>query len=50
MPDRQQQEPGGWNGVVLKVADLPWFIAELKSAGARFRNERKAVLVVGKPR
>jgi glyoxylase I family protein len=33
MPDGQQQEPGGWNRVVLKVADLPGFIAELRAAG-----------------
>jgi glyoxylase I family protein len=39
MPDGQRQEPGGWNRVVLKVADLPGFIAELKKAGLRFRNE-----------
>lgn len=39
MPDGQRQEPGGWNRVVLKVADLPAFIAELKKAGLRFRNE-----------
>ena len=39
MPNGQQQEPGGWNRVVLKVADLPAFIGELKKAGLRFRNE-----------
>jgi glyoxylase I family protein len=39
MPNGRQQEPGGWNRVVLKVADLPSFIAELKKAGLRFRNE-----------
>jgi glyoxylase I family protein len=39
MPDGQQQEPGGWNRVVLKVADLRGFIAELKRAGLHFRNE-----------
>ena len=39
MPDGRPQEPGGWNRVVLKVADLPGFIAELKKAGLRFRNE-----------
>ena len=39
MPDGQQQEPGGWNRVVLKVADLPGFIAELKKVGIQFRNE-----------
>jgi glyoxylase I family protein len=39
MPNGQLQEPGGWNRVVLKVADLPGLIAELKKAGLRFRNE-----------
>jgi glyoxylase I family protein len=39
MPDGQRQEPGGWNRVVLKVADLPGCIAGLKKAGVRFRNE-----------
>ncbi|HEV8318049.1 MAG TPA: VOC family protein [Vicinamibacterales bacterium] len=39
MPNGQRQEPGGWNRVVLKVADLPGFIAELKKAGLHFRNE-----------
>ena len=39
MPNGEPQKPGGWNRVVLKVADLPGFIAELKKAGLRFRNE-----------
>jgi glyoxylase I family protein len=39
MPDGQTQEPGGWNRVVLEVADLPAFIDTLKNAGVRFRNE-----------
>jgi glyoxylase I family protein len=39
MPDGQQQAPGGWNRVVLKVIDLPAFVTELKKAGLRFRNE-----------
>src|SRR6187399_3403698 len=39
MPNGEPQEPGGWNRVVLKVADLPGFIVELKKAGLRFRNE-----------
>ena len=38
MPNGQQQEPGGWNRVVLKVKDLPAFIDVLKNAGLRFRN------------
>jgi glyoxylase I family protein len=39
MPNGQQQEPGGWNRVVLKVNDLPGFIATLEKAGLRFRND-----------
>ena len=39
LPGGQRQEPGGWNRVVLKIADLPGFIGELKKAGLRFRNE-----------
>ena len=39
LPGGQPQEPGGSNRVVLKIADLPGFIAELKKAGLRFRNE-----------
>jgi glyoxylase I family protein len=39
MPDGQHQQPGGWNRLVIKVADLPGFIVELKKAGLRFRNE-----------
>ena len=39
MPDGQEQEPGGWNRVVLRVSDLPAFIEVLKKAGLRFRNE-----------
>ena len=39
MPNGQQQEPGGWNRVVLRVTGLPELIAELKRAGLRFRNE-----------
>ena len=38
MPDGQQQEPGGWNRVVLRVKDLPGFIETLKKAGLHFRN------------
>jgi glyoxylase I family protein len=42
MPDGRPQEPGGWNRVVLTVADLPAFILELASAGVRFRNEMES--------
>ena len=39
MPDGHRQEPGGWNRVVLKVADLPGLIGTLKGVGVTFRNE-----------
>lgn len=39
MPDGREQEPGGWNRIVLQVDDLPARIATLKKAGLRFRNE-----------
>ena len=39
MPDGRNQEPGGWNRVILHVKDLPKRIAELKESGLRFRNE-----------
>jgi glyoxylase I family protein len=42
MPDGHQQEPGGWNRVLLQVQDLAVCIAELKEAGLRFRNELEA--------
>ena len=38
LPDGRPQEPGGWNRVVLKVADLPGCIEALEHAGLRFRN------------
>ena len=39
MPDGRQQEPGGWNRVLLEVSDLPAGIEKLKKAGLHFRNE-----------
>jgi len=39
MPNGEHQTPGGWNRVVLRVADLPACIADLKNAGVTFRNE-----------
>src|SRR4051812_17317309 len=39
MPDGRQQEPGGWNRVILLVRDLPARINELKAQGVRVRNE-----------
>jgi glyoxylase I family protein len=42
LPDGRRQEPGGWNRLVLKIADLPACIAEFKNAGLRFRNEMES--------
>jgi glyoxylase I family protein len=42
MPDGEAQEPGGWNRVMLEVADLPAAMDALKRAGVRFRNEVEA--------
>jgi glyoxylase I family protein len=39
MPDGRQQDPGGWNRVVLRVTDLPAFIETLRTSGLRFRND-----------
>ena len=38
MPDARQPEPGGWNRFVIEVADIDASVAELRSAGATFRN------------
>ena len=39
MPDGREQQPGGWNRVVLHVKDLATRITDLKNQGVRFRNE-----------
>lgn len=42
MPGGKQQEPGGWNRVVLRVTDISAQINALKKAGLHFRNEMEA--------
>jgi glyoxylase I family protein len=42
MPDGRQQEPGGWNRIILQVDDLPARLETLKNAGLHFRNEMEA--------
>lgn len=42
MPDGREQEPGGWNRVVLQVKDLPTRIADLRKSGVHIRNEMEA--------
>jgi glyoxylase I family protein len=39
MPNGQSQEPGGWNRVVLRVADLASCIEALEKDRLHFRNE-----------
>jgi glyoxylase I family protein len=39
LPDGRQQEPGGWNRLVIQVEDLPGVIRELRKAGLQFRND-----------
>ena len=39
LPDGTQQEPGGWNRLVLEVNDLPSIVAAMTQAGLRFRNQ-----------
>ena len=42
MPDGQLQEPGGWNRILIYVADLEALIVPLRTAGVRFRNQVEA--------
>lgn len=39
MPDGTMPAPGGWNRFMLQVEDLEAVVAELREAGATFRNE-----------
>jgi glyoxylase I family protein len=39
LPGGESQRPGGWNRVVLRVANLPAQIDALKNAGVKFRNQ-----------
>jgi len=48
MPNGKQQEPGGWNRIVLKVADLPAFIAEFKKRDFTFATRWRQVPAAGK--
>jgi glyoxylase I family protein len=42
MPDGRQQEPGGWNRVILHVADLSARVEALEKAGLHFRNDMES--------
>lgn len=39
LPDGTMPEPGGWNRFAIQVDDLSRTVAELRAAGARFRND-----------
>lgn len=39
MPDGRNQNPGGWNRIVLSVNDLTSLVEEMKKAQLRFRNQ-----------
>jgi catechol 2,3-dioxygenase-like lactoylglutathione lyase family enzyme len=39
MPDGTPQGPGGWNRLMVEVADLDGSVGTLKASGARFRNQ-----------
>jgi catechol 2,3-dioxygenase-like lactoylglutathione lyase family enzyme len=39
MPDGGEQQPGGWNRIVLYVDNLDAIISSLRGAGVQFRNE-----------
>ena len=39
LPDGEQQQPGGWNRLVLAVADLPATVESLRARGVRFRSD-----------
>jgi catechol 2,3-dioxygenase-like lactoylglutathione lyase family enzyme len=42
MADGRRPEPGGWNRVVIEVADLAGTVAALERAGITFRNDAVA--------
>lgn len=42
LPDGEAQAPGGSNRVVLRVKNLPEFIAALQTAGVSFRNDMES--------
>ena len=39
LPDGQQQQPGGWNRLVLAVANLAEAVEALRAQGVRFRSD-----------
>jgi len=42
MPDGRHQEPGGWNRLILRVANLEGRIEALQKLGLHFRNNMES--------
>jgi glyoxylase I family protein len=42
LADGQEQAPGGWNRLVLRVDDLSRVVASMKAGGVRFRSDMVA--------
>jgi glyoxylase I family protein len=42
MPDGRRQDPGGWNRIVLRVANVQQAIDALTKAGVQFRNQMES--------
>ena len=42
MPDGRRQDPGGWNRIVLRVANIQQAIDKLTKAGVKFRNQMES--------
>lgn len=39
MPDGTEQQPGGWNRIMLQVSDIQAAVEALRPNGVRFRND-----------
>lgn len=39
LPDGRRPEPGGWNRIHLRVADIAAEVAQLRAAGLTFRSD-----------
>lgn len=39
MPDGTEQQPGGWNRIMLQVSDVQAAVEALRPNGVRFRND-----------
>jgi len=42
MPDGREQEPGGWNRIILRVRDLEAQLTRLRESGTTLRNRMES--------